>query len=147
MTSLPLDNHAHGQLRMCAFPSPMKSLAAYVLMLFIGVAASLAHGPGKENDFGGRRVLLIGIDGCRADALRAAMESGKAPALRKLASDGCADWSVFAGGDLGGATEQATSSGPGWSTIFTGVWLNKHGVRSNKFEQHRIGSVTRTATG
>ena len=116
----------------------MKFPAALAIVFFAGATAIFAHGPGKENDFGGKRVLLIGIDGCRADALRAAMGAGKAPALSKLASEGCADWSVFAGGELGGATEQATSSGPGWSTIFTGVWRNKHGVRSNKFEQHRI---------
>ncbi len=116
----------------------MKFLPALAFVLLCGTAANFAHGPGKENDFGGRRVLIIGIDGCRADALRAAMDSGQAPALRKLASEGCANWSVFAGGELGGATEQATSSGPGWSTIFTGVWRNKHGVRSNKFEEHRI---------
>ena len=115
----------------------MQYLRCLLLILLLASVAS-AHGPGKENDFGGRRVLLIGIDGCRADALLAAMDSGEAPALRKLAREGCADWSVFAGGELGGATEQATSSGPGWSTIFTGVWQNKHGVRSNKFEQHRI---------
>ena len=116
----------------------MKFPAALAIVFFAGATAIFAHGPGKENDFGGKRVLLIGIDGCRADALRAAMDAGKAPALRRLASEGCADWSVFAGGELGGATEQATSSGPGWSTIFTGVWRNKHGVNSNKFESHRI---------
>ncbi len=112
--------------------------AVFAISLFIGIAPTYAHGPGKQNDFGGKRVLLIGIDGCRADALRTAMDSGKAPTLRKFASEGCADWSVFAGGELGGATEQATSSGPGWSTILTGVWRNKHGVSSNKFEHHRI---------
>ena len=115
----------------------MQRIRLLFVFLLLATAAS-AHGPGKENDFGGRRVLLIGIDGCRADALRAAMDSGKAPTLGKLASEGCANWSVFAGGELGGATEQATSSGPGWSTILDGVWRNKHGVSSNKFEQHRI---------
>ncbi len=37
---------------------------------------ALAHGPGKGNDFGGRRVLFIGIDGCRADSLAAAKRTG-----------------------------------------------------------------------
>ena len=120
--------------------SPQKKMRALFLpIVFLTVAiAALASGPGRDNDFAGKRVLLIGVDGCRADALRAAMESGKAPALALLAKKGCANWSVFAGGELGGATEQATSSGPGWSTILTGVWRNKHGVRSNKFEEHRI---------
>lgn len=116
----------------------MKLLPVLATLLLCGSAASSASGPGKGNDFGGRRVLLIGIDGCRADALRAAMDSGKAPALRKLAGEGCANWRVFAGGELGGASEQATSSGPGWISILTGVWRNRHGVSSNKFENHRI---------
>jgi hypothetical protein len=29
-------------------------------------------------------------------------------------------------------------SGPGWSTIFTGVWLEKHGVADNRFVRHRL---------
>jgi predicted AlkP superfamily pyrophosphatase or phosphodiesterase len=106
--------------------------------LFTGTITIFASGPGRENDFDGRRVLLIGIDGCRADALRAVMGFSKAPNLHYLAKEGCANWSVFAGGENGGVTEQPTSSGPGWSTIFTGVWRNQHGVRSNKFEEHRI---------
>jgi predicted AlkP superfamily pyrophosphatase or phosphodiesterase len=116
----------------------MRPFLSLIFALFANAIATFASGPGRENDFAGRRVLLIGIDGCRADALRAAMESGKAPALSALAKAGCANWSVFAGGENGGVTEQATSSGPGWSSILTGVWRNKHGVRSNKFEEHRI---------
>lgn len=115
----------------------MRTFALFLTAIFIA-ATACASGPGKENDFAGKRVLLIGIDGCRADALRAAIKSGKAPTFRKLAEEGCADWSVFAGGEIGGATEQLTKSGPGWSTILTGVWRNKHGVSSNKFEDHRI---------
>lgn len=115
----------------------MRALSLPIVFLTVAIAA-LASGPGRDNDFAGKRVLLIGIDGCRADALRTAMESGTAPALSSLAKGGCANWSVFAGGENGGATEQATSSGPGWSTILTGVWRNRHGVRSNKFEGHRI---------
>ena len=137
-SALPLDTHRRRTYESTPFLQTMRASASLITAFLAAITAAFASGPGRENDFGGRRVLLIGIDGCRADALRAAMDSGKAPALRKLAEEGCADWSVFAGGELGGATEQATSSGPGWSTILTGVWRNKHGVSSNKFEQHRI---------
>ncbi len=137
MTFLPLDIAVPQHLRMRA-SFPMRTFAVFLATIFISITPADASGPGKENDFAGRRVLLIGIDGCRADALRAAMQSGKAPALRKLAEEGCANWSVFAGGEMGGATEQATKSGPGWSTVLTGVWRDRHGVSSNKFEQHRI---------
>src|ERR1043166_9138122 len=122
----------------CVPPTRMRPFLSLAVALFANAIAAFASGPGGENDFAGRRVLLIGIDGCRADALRAAMESGKAPALSSLAKAGCANWNVFAGGENGVVTEQATSSGPGWSSILTGVWRNRHGVRSNKFEEHRI---------
>lgn len=38
---------------------------------------------------------------------------------------------AFTGGVLGTPTEQATVSGPGWSTILTGVWRDQHGVNDN----------------
>ena len=59
-----------------------------ILFLSLGLAGHLfAHGPGKENDFAGRRVLFIGIDGCRADAVVAAMERGLAPQLKTLSEN------------------------------------------------------------
>ncbi|MES2596872.1 MAG: alkaline phosphatase family protein [Verrucomicrobiota bacterium] len=106
------------------------------LLLLLGLTGSLlAHGPGKENDFGGRRVLFIGIDGCRADALAAAMERGLAPQMKALSedSDGLLTRTFFAGGEMGTETHQPTISGPGWSSLLTGVWMNKHGVKDNRF--------------
>lgn len=38
---------------------------------------------------------------------------------------------AFAGGVIGTATEQPTVSGPGWSTMITSVWTNRHGVVDN----------------
>ncbi len=38
---------------------------------------------------------------------------------------------AFAGGVLGTPTQQTTVSGPGWSTILTGVWTDRHGVTGN----------------
>lgn len=38
---------------------------------------------------------------------------------------------AFAGGVLGTPTEQITVSGPGWSTMLTGVWTDRHGVTGN----------------
>lgn len=40
---------------------------------------------------------------------------------------------AFAGGVLGTPTQQPTVSGPGWSTILTGVWANRHNVTNNSF--------------
>src|SRR5262249_2591466 len=70
-----------------------------------------------------KRVLIVGIDGCRPDALLAA----KAPNLHGLIRDG-----AFSGKAQTGA---ATISGPGWSSMLTGVWADKHGVIDNSFKK------------
>ncbi|MEO5916397.1 MAG: alkaline phosphatase family protein [Luteolibacter sp.] len=84
-------------------------------------------------EFGNRHVLLFGIDGCRSDALKIAVEKGSAPNIAGLIHTGTVTWTAFAGGELDQPTQQNTVSGPGWSSIFTGVWANKHGVTDNSF--------------
>lgn len=69
------------------------------------------------------KVLLIGIDGVQFEKLQAA----NTPNIDKLNIS-----KAFTGGIKGTATEQKTSSGPGWSTILTGVWVNKHGIAANE---------------
>ena len=109
-------------------------------LAFLALAAtSFAHGPGKENDFAGRRVLLIGIDGCRPDALRKLVENGRAPNIAGIIAAGTVTWNAYAGGEPADLeTQQETSSGPGWTTILTGVWRDRHGVADNRFRFHRI---------
>lgn len=68
-----------------------------------------------------RKVLLIGIDGCRGDALQAA----NTPAIDVLLAN--ATYSYEA------TTQFPTYSGPGWSSMLTGVWNPKHGVTDNSF--------------
>ena len=115
--------------------------ARFFLCLLLSTSA-LAHGPGKEGAFGGKRVLFIGIDGCRADAMVAAMERGLAPQLKTLseAPNGLLTLKCYAGGELGTPTHQPTVSGPGWTSLLTGVWMNQHGVKDNRF----IGGRFRT---
>ncbi|BCU76783.1 alkaline phosphatase family protein [Luteolibacter sp. LG18] len=84
-------------------------------------------GPGDTNDFHGKRVLIIGIDGLRSDALQAA----KAPVIQSLAKSGSVTWTAVAGGGETGPTRQPTISGPGWSSILTGTCIDKHGVSGN----------------
>lgn len=106
-----------------------------VLLTLLLASQLFAHGPGKEGDFGGKRVLFIGIDGCRADAVAAAMACGLAPQLKALSEDsqGLLTRQFYAGGEMGTPTHQPTISGPGWSSLLTGVWMDKHGVRDNRF--------------
>lgn len=105
------------------------------LLFTFSAAHALAHGPGKDGTFGGKRVLFIGIDGCRADAVTAAIERGMAPQLKALSEDagGLLTQQFYAGGEKGLPTHQPTVSGPGWTSLLTGVWMNRHGVKDNRF--------------
>jgi hypothetical protein len=75
----------------------------------------------------GRKVLLLGIDGLRADALPVA----KTPKLDRLISEGCFTDRA--------TTTAITVSGPAWSSLLTGVWPHKHGVHDNTFEGADFG--------
>jgi len=68
-----------------------------------------------------QKVLVIGIDGCRSDALLMA----STPAIDGLISNG-----IFS---PDGLNTDVTYSGPGWSAILTGVWSDKHLVTNNSF--------------
>jgi predicted AlkP superfamily pyrophosphatase or phosphodiesterase len=68
-----------------------------------------------------KKVLIIGIDGLRPDAMLVA----KTPNLDKLAANGTFCWKA--------STEIQTVSGPAWSALLTGVHSDKHMVVSNDF--------------
>ena len=73
-----------------------------------------------------KKVLIIGIDGCRPDCLMKA----KTPHLDSLMRSGA--WSLKA------QTGEITSSGPSWSNMLTGVWRKKHNVRNNSFKGGKL---------
>ncbi len=68
-----------------------------------------------------KKVLFIGIDGCRADV----MMSTNIPNIQGLISE-----SIYSTDALCAST---TWSGNGWSTMLTGVWHDKHNVQDNNF--------------
>lgn len=70
------------------------------------------------------KTLVIGMDGVQ---LQHYEQLGDDTNLRKRLLYGKA----YAGGINGRASEQATVSGPGWVTLLSGVWANKHQVVSN----------------
>ncbi len=83
------------------------------------LSAFAGHGGHK------RKVLVIGIDGCRADALKQEMDSGHAPNMLALCNTGfytLDSWHL-----------DITVSGPSWSSIMTGVYHEKHGVTGNTY--------------
>ena len=71
-----------------------------------------------------RKVLFIGLDGCRSDALNVAYT----PNIDSLIDNG-----LIIENALSSINGQATYSGPGWSSMLTGVWYDKHGVSDNSF--------------
>ena len=72
------------------------------------------------------RVLLVGIDGCRPDGMRAA----ETPNLDSLLRS--------AGFSFEAQTNPLTKSGPSWASMLTGVWSDKHGVTGNSMEGSRF---------
>ncbi|MER7582470.1 alkaline phosphatase family protein [Kitasatospora sp. NPDC097691] len=75
------------------------------------------------------KTLVIGIDGTRYDKLLTA----DAPNLKALMAAG-----MTATGNLYANPLAPTLSGPGWSTIATGVWPDKHQVKDNAFTGARF---------
>ena len=84
----------------------------------------------SNSPFGNKRVLLIGIDGCRVDSFLAA----DTPNIDALAADGAFSWAARC------SIGQSTVSGPGWSTILTGVWAEKHHVNNNNFSSNNYNT-------
>lgn len=68
-----------------------------------------------------RKVLILGLDGVRSDALQQA----NTPHIDSLIADGFYTYDSWCLG--------ITVSGPSWSTVFTGVWYPKHGVTDNSY--------------
>lgn len=94
-------------------------LSALLLMTLTLLAACDPAQPARQP-----KTLIIGIEGVQLDRYEAL---GDASNLHQRLYYG----SAYTGGITGKASEQPTLSGPGWVTLLTGVWSNKHGVGSN----------------
>ena len=77
---------------------------------------------------GTKKVLLIGVDGCRPDALSVA----NTPNIDNVINNG-----FFSPDAL---NDDFTISGPGWSSILCGVRSNKHLVVDNDFSNNNYSS-------
>jgi len=99
----------------------MKKIKWILVAVLMGVLSMSAMSSfaqeGKVN-----KVLIIGIDGCRPDALLAA----ETPNMDKLWKDGAYSFKA--------RTDEISSSGPAWSAMLTGVWHQKHNVTNNDYE-------------
>lgn len=77
-------------------------------------------------DYSQNRVLIIGIDGCRPDALLKA----NTPNIDKLASNGAYSYQS--------KTDEISSSGICWTGMLTGVWHDKHKVVTNDYKNPNL---------
>lgn len=73
-----------------------------------------------------RKAVFILLDGIPADVI----EQVPTPALDAIAAVG-GYARAHVGGELGGLTETPTVSAPGYMSLLTGTWANKHNVRGN----------------
>jgi hypothetical protein len=78
----------------------------------------------------GPKALVVEIDGLTHAALRDAMAQNKVPALQSLRVA-----PAWTGGANGTLSEQRTTDGPGWATLLTGTWVQRHGVRWDTNDQ------------
>jgi hypothetical protein len=99
------------------------------IALFFGLAAAVLLKNtllGDSVDIHRHRALLIGIDGLQFEQLKQLIDAGKAPAIGQFQLG-----MSYTGGIVGTSTQQPTLSGPGWTTLLTGAWVNRHRVGGN----------------
>jgi len=106
--------------------------AMHFSVIVASLLASRTYIPAAETaGLQAKKILLIGLDGARFDALRAAAT----PHLDALIDEGAVAQPIRIFPEH--TREADTVSGPGWSSILTGVWADKHGVLDNDFKSPR----------
>ncbi|GAA1288368.1 alkaline phosphatase family protein [Saccharothrix xinjiangensis] len=108
--------------------SPLRHLAAAGLAIAALTTAPLPQAAAAAA--AATKVLVIGIDGLVLDRIAAA----DAPALDSLIGTGSSSKTSLYANPMA-----PTLSGPGWATIATGAWPDRHGVTSNSWgTSHRL---------
>jgi predicted AlkP superfamily pyrophosphatase or phosphodiesterase len=103
-------------------------IRATVLLLVVTVGTLLHVSPVRAAEPYARKVLFIGIDGVRSDVLKVA----HTPYLDGLIKNGAFAYDTQILGERYRLND--TVSAPGWASILTGVWADKHGVNGSTFE-------------
>lgn len=77
-----------------------------------------------------KKAIVLGFDGCRADVLTQVQKENSA--INALLNEGASISLLYCGGvNLPEINTQDTSTAPGWCSILTGVWADKHGITGN----------------
>ena len=79
-----------------------------------------------------KKVIVLGFDGGRADALSLLDDSADASAVNHLLTTGGTAQLAYCGGvNYPAFNKQDTSTAPGWASILTGQWADVTGVTGN----------------
>lgn len=89
-------------------------------------AASPPETPSEPAVPASRHALVIDLDSATYSAVQNGIASGSLPNLAKLQPQ-----LAYSGGVAGTPSQQPTLDMPGWATLLTGSWANRHGVISN----------------
>lgn len=82
-----------------------------------------------------KKAIVIGYDGCRADALSLLDNEANGGISYLLANGATAQLSYCGGKNYPAFNTQATSTAPGWASILTGEWADVHGITDNGIEK------------
>lgn len=82
--------------------------------------------PGTPAGPASRHALIIDMDSALYGAVQSGMAAGTLPNLARLQVQ-----LAYSGGVAGTPSQQPTLDMPGWATLLTGTWANRHGVISN----------------
>ncbi|URW82128.1 alkaline phosphatase family protein [Alcaligenes sp. DN25] len=86
--------------------------------------------PVKPDTPSTRHALIIDLDGATYRAVQQGMAAGSLPNLAKLNVQ-----LAYSGGVVGTPSQQANLDMPGWASLLTGTWANRHGVVSTAPDQ------------
>lgn len=89
-------------------------------------ASQPSTGTGAGTGTGANRALLIELDGATYSAVQTGIANGSLPNLAQLQIQ-----AAYSGGVSGALTQQANLAAPGWATLLTGTWANRHMVSSD----------------
>ncbi|HEY4297554.1 MAG TPA: hypothetical protein VGM85_13860 [Paraburkholderia sp.] len=82
--------------------------------------------PPPSNTPAAKKVLLVELDGVTYSALSAGIGGGKLPNLAKLTVA-----PAYSGGVNGTLSQQPNLDTPGWATVLTGTWADRHQINSD----------------
>jgi predicted AlkP superfamily pyrophosphatase or phosphodiesterase len=104
----------------------VSSLRLSLLPILIGVLLSACHARRSGTPAAPRKAVFILLDGIPADV----KERVPTPFMDAIAREG-AYARAHVGGERGGRTETPTISAPGYMSLLTSTWANKHNVWNN----------------